>query len=118
MAIPPPISVDGSVRADGSTSSPDMNCASVNQGAAPLPPDILILLDRSGRWSGTPPPCAGRNCGANSRWNQVTAALNAVVPMTDTMVNWGLKFLRQQQQLHGDARRRTCRSRRGTARRS
>jgi hypothetical protein len=33
-----------------------------------------------------------RNCGANSRWSQVTAALNQVVTTTDTMVNWGLKF--------------------------
>jgi len=92
MAIPPPISVDGSVRADGSMSSPDMNCASVNQGAAPLPPDILILLDRSGSMEWDATAMCRSNCGANSRWNQVTAALNAVVPMTDTMVNWGLKF--------------------------
>ena len=92
MAIPPPIAVDGSVRADGSMSSPDMNCASVNQGAAPLPPDILILLDRSGSMEWDATAMCRSNCGANSRWNQVTAALNAVVPMTDTMVNWGLKF--------------------------
>jgi hypothetical protein len=90
----PTISVDGSTRTDSNgASSPDMNCAAVNQGAAPLPPDILILQDRSGSmdWSADGTTCT-RNCGADSRWSQVTAALNQVVTSTDTMVNWGLKF--------------------------
>jgi hypothetical protein len=73
-------------------SNPDMNCAAVNQGAAPQPPDILILLDRSGSMEWNADASCMRNCGADSRWNQVTAALNQVVPMTDTTVNWGLKF--------------------------
>ena len=69
-----------------------MNCASVNQGAAPLPPDILIIQDRSGSMDWSADATCMRNCGANSRWSQVTAALNQVVSTTDTMVNWGLKF--------------------------
>ena len=89
----PTISVDASSRSDGNgASSPDMNCASVNQGAAPLPPDILILQDRSGSMAWNADASCMNNCGANSRWNQVTAALNQVVTSTDTMVNWGLKF--------------------------
>src|SRR5262249_5050258 len=32
------------------------------------------------------------NCSSRSKWSQVTAALNQVVGMTDTTVNWGLKF--------------------------
>jgi hypothetical protein len=89
----PTISIDASPRQDANgMSSPDMNCAAVNQGAAPLPPDILILQDRSGSMEWSADATCMRNCGANSRWNQVTAALNQVVSTTDTMVNWGLKF--------------------------
>lgn len=89
----PTISVDAASRSDGNgASSPDMNCAAVNQGAAPLPPDILILQDRSGSMAWNADASCMNNCGANSRWNQVTAALNQVVTTTDTMVNWGLKF--------------------------
>ncbi len=73
-------------------SSPDMNCASVNQGAMPLPPDILIIQDRSGSMDWSADAMCRMNCGANSRWSQVTAALNQVVTTTDTMVNWGIKF--------------------------
>src|SRR5262245_35060588 len=89
----PTIIIDASMHAGANgTSRPDMDCASVNQGAAPLPPDILILLDRSNSMLWDAPGTCQRNCGANSRWRQVTDALNMVVPMTDTTVNWGLKF--------------------------
>ena len=85
--------IDASPRADAnSMSTLDSNCAAVNQGAAPLPPDILIVQDRSGSMEWNADATCMRNCGADSRWNQVTAALNQVVTTTDTMVNWGLKF--------------------------
>jgi hypothetical protein len=35
--------------------------------------------------------CVG-GCGVNAKWVQVTAAINQVVAMTETAVNWGLKF--------------------------
>ena len=89
----PVLMIDASAHDDAhGQSSPDMNCAAVNQGASAVPPDILILLDRSGSMEWDAPAMCRMNCGANSRWNQVTNALNMVVPMTDTMVNWGLKF--------------------------
>ena len=85
--------IDAAPRADAtSMSNPDSNCAAVTQGAAPLPPDILIVQDRSGSMDWNADASCMRNCGADSRWNQVTAALNQVVTSTDTMVNWGLKF--------------------------
>jgi hypothetical protein len=85
--------IDAGQRTDASgMSNPDMNCAAVNQGATQLPPDILIIQDRSGSMDWSPDASCMRNCGANSRWNQVTAALNQVVTSTDTTVNWGLKF--------------------------
>ncbi|HEY7376239.1 MAG TPA: hypothetical protein VIF57_29020, partial [Polyangia bacterium] len=88
-----PVIDAGAPRSDANgMSSIDMNCAAVSQGAAPLPPDILILQDRSGSMDWSADATCMRNCGANSRWSQVTAALNQVVTTTDTMVNWGLKF--------------------------
>jgi hypothetical protein len=59
----------------------------------PLPPDILIVEDRSGSMNDdqTDTPCNG-GCGAMSKWALVTAAINQVAMGTDTMVNWGLKF--------------------------
>jgi hypothetical protein len=93
MGKVPDLTFDASAGIDSNgMSNPDMNCAAVNQGATPQPPDILILLDRSGSMDWNADASCMRNCGANSRWNQVTAALNQVVPMTDTTVNWGLKF--------------------------
>jgi hypothetical protein len=85
--------IDAAPRADASSmSNPDSNCAAVNQGAAPLPPDILIVQDRSGSMDWNADATCMRSCGVDSRWNQVTAALSQVVSTTDTMVNWGLKF--------------------------
>src|SRR5215468_7657778 len=74
------------------TSSPDANCAAVNQGATRLPPDILIVQDKSGSMNDSADRSCTSNCGSRSKWSQVTAALNQVVGMTDTTVNWGLKF--------------------------
>jgi hypothetical protein len=89
----PTFDFDASAKPDATgMSNPDSNCAAVNQGAAPLPPDILILLDRSGSMEWNADASCMRNCGAESRWRQVTDALNQVIPMTDTSVNWGLKF--------------------------
>jgi len=90
--ITPPI-IDAAVRTDASSASnPDQNCAAVNQGAAPLPPDILIIQDRSGSMEWNADASCRSNCGVDSRWNQVTTALKEVVSTTDTMVNWGFKF--------------------------
>ena len=79
--------------APGGSSNPDLNCGSLSRNAEMVPPDILILQDKSGSMNDNPDDtmCTG-GCGANSKWSQVTAALNMVVGQTDTMVNWGLKF--------------------------
>ena len=71
----------------------DVNCGTFMQPAQKVPPDILIVQDKSGSMNdqadGT--TCNG-GCGANSKWSQTTTALNMVIGMTDTTVNWGLKF--------------------------
>ena len=70
-----------------------MNCGQATVPIMPLPPDILIVQDRSGSMDDdqNDATCNG-GCGAKSKWALVTAAINQVVSGTDTTVNWGLKF--------------------------
>jgi hypothetical protein len=76
------------------------NCGQTSVSVMPLPPDILIVQDRSLSMTddSNDRPCTGGtaqgdgNCGATSKWAQVTAALNQVVGQTQTTVNWGLIF--------------------------
>jgi hypothetical protein len=76
-------------------------CGQTNVSVTPLPPDILIVQDRSLSMTDdvNDRPCAGGsasgngNCGASSKWAQVIAALSPVVMQTQTTVNWGLMFL-------------------------
>ena len=58
-----------------------------------LAPDVLILLDASGSMNEdiTRQPCTG-GCGANSKWALLGPAINQIVSMTETTVNWGLKM--------------------------
>ncbi len=70
-----------------------MSCGQATVPIMPLPPDILIVQDRSGSMDDdqNDATCNG-GCGAKSKWALVTAAINQVVSGTDTTVNWGLKF--------------------------
>jgi hypothetical protein len=79
--------------ADGSGLSEDANCGLVKSSLMNSPADLLILLDRSGSMQNDSMdnPCQG-GCGANSKWTQVTTAINQAVLQTETKVNWGLKF--------------------------
>jgi hypothetical protein len=97
---------------DGGYTSPDINvdvppadggghiesdaaqvCATTQPQTMNLPPDILIVLDRSGsmkdKIDGT--TCNG-GCGADSKWTQMTDALNLFTPTVEGSVNWGLKL--------------------------
>jgi hypothetical protein len=100
MWIPPIIiDLDG-----GASDAGPLTCGNKSKTATKLPPDILIVLDRSGSMSwgihgtdGTSctPDGGGfgmADCGANSRWALVTPAIAQVLSETDTEVNWGLKF--------------------------
>jgi hypothetical protein len=71
--------------------SVDANCGNVPFGVATLPPDLLIVLDRSGSMDES---VTGGNCGAGcvSKWTQVITAINEVVLQTEANINWGLKF--------------------------
>jgi hypothetical protein len=73
----------------------DANCGLVKSALMNAPPDVLIVLDRSGSMlqDATGMMCAGpTGCGATSKWTQVTTAIEQVVMTTENEVNWGLKF--------------------------
>jgi len=70
--------------------------ASCGQSDVPLvmlPPDVLIVQDKSLSMNddSNDKSCTG-GCGANSKWAQVSAAIENVVMATQATVNWGLKF--------------------------
>jgi hypothetical protein len=67
--------------------------------AMKVPPEILIVLDRSGSMNEdvSGGMCAdgglgGQGCGATSKWALITPALKQVVAETDADVHWGLKY--------------------------
>jgi hypothetical protein len=76
-----------------SGSNPDSNCGTMSRGATMVPPDILIVQDRSLSMNqNADGSSCGTTCATTGKWAQMTAALEAVATMTDTTVNWGLKF--------------------------
>ena len=93
--------VSGSGGDVGLTGSGGTSCGQTNIDIMPLPPDILIVQDRSLSMTddSNDKPCAGGsasgdgNCGAASKWSQTTTALNTVLGQTDSSVNWGLFWL-------------------------
>jgi len=86
--VPPP--GDGG---DKFESDASQTCVVTKPKTVMLPPDVLIVLDRSGSMNdqidGT--ACKG-GCGANSKWTQMTQALEAFIPTVQDSVNWGLKL--------------------------
>jgi hypothetical protein len=96
----PIIYLDGGTDSTG-MSNVDSNCGARTKTAMKVPPDILILLDRSGSMNddvnnqmcrGDGGVNAATGCGANSKWAKVTPAITQVVADTEMDVNWGLKF--------------------------
>ena len=87
------------------------NCGQTSVSVMPLPPDILIVQDRSLSMTDNSDdqPCMGGtaagdgNCGALSKWSQVTTAINQVVGQTQNTVNWGLIFLGDEATVCGAA---------------
>jgi hypothetical protein len=72
----------------------DANCGATRNPTMRLPPDLLLVFDRSG--SMLADPATGRNCmpaaTCPSKWNQATAAVNMAVTSSQTMIRWGLKL--------------------------
>ena len=88
--------------AGGTTSAgTDTGCAQKDVPIQTLPPDILIIMDRSMSMTDdeNDKSCAGGsasgngNCGQASKWYQTTTAVKDVVNATQAKVNWGLYYL-------------------------
>lgn len=62
-------------------------CSGEQKDASHLPPDLLILLDRSGSMIEN-----NVEGGANSRWVEATEALSTALRDTQAGINWGLKL--------------------------
>jgi hypothetical protein len=89
---------DGSANPDRTfvmqdTARPE-SCPSNTFMANSLPPDLLIVLDRSGsmREDSMGVMCRDAACAADTKWAQMTTAINQVVMQTQDKVRWGLKF--------------------------
>jgi hypothetical protein len=81
-------------REDGGEVNPDGgNCGVAMVPLAKLPPDLLLVLDRSRSMNQN---VAGTDCGnmagCVTKWAEMTAGLNQVLASTQDTVNWGLKF--------------------------
>jgi len=80
--------------AAASTPSPDgSNCGLQQYGLQNVPPDMLIVLDRSGSMN---QDAAGAMCdpttGCMQKWPQMSAGIDQVVMATQGGIRWGLKY--------------------------
>jgi hypothetical protein len=83
----------GDVGLSGTAGQAAGQCGQGNVSIMAVPPDILIVQDKSGSMDEDDGGSTCKNgCGANSKWSQITAALNMVVASTQSSINWGLKF--------------------------
>jgi hypothetical protein len=82
----------GSGSGSGPTPSPDgKNCGAVQVGLENVPPDLLIVLDKSGSMArDAMDKTCGRTC--TSKWTSTTTAINMVVGQTQATIRWGLKY--------------------------
>jgi hypothetical protein len=90
---PPPTDGNNSFESDASTT-----CVKTTPQTMNLPPDVLIVLDRSGSMA---QGVDGKDCTAanmmcmdmgGNKWVQMTTAMSSFLPMAETTVNWGLLF--------------------------
>ena len=97
--VEPPVIITGTGTGGGGVSL-DANCGVKTQSAKILPPDIMLVMDRSLSMTNdiSDRQCTGAmgyngNCGANSKWQLMIPAINQVITDTDAKVNWGLFYL-------------------------
>jgi von Willebrand factor type A domain-containing protein len=82
------------VDAAPATPTTDANCGATRNTAMRVPPDLLLVFDRSG--SMLEDPTTGNDCTpaatCPSKWNQATSAVNTAVTGSQTTIRWGLKL--------------------------
>jgi hypothetical protein len=72
-------------------------CGAKTFGLQKVPPDLLIVLDKSGSMDQLPDGMScGRGgattCATDAKWPLMTAAINQVVMQTQNTIRWGLKY--------------------------
>ncbi len=76
------------------TPTTDANCGSSVNPTTRLPPDLLLVFDRSG--SMLQDPMTGNNCNpaatCPSKWNQSRTAVDMAVAASQATIRWGLKL--------------------------
>ena len=89
VSLPPPTGSDGG--GGGLISDAMVTCAEANPQTTNLPPDVLIVLDRSGSMNDdlNDQPCMA---GCTSKWTTAVQTLTSYLPMVEGKVNWGLKL--------------------------
>lgn len=87
------VATGGNANSNGGTTSIGTGCAQQQVPINAIPPDILIIQDRSESMTdnSNDQTCRG-GCGTTSKWSQVTTAIETVVNATSGSVNWGLFY--------------------------
>jgi hypothetical protein len=87
----------------GSGTNPGVGaaCGTKTFGLQKVPPDLMIVLDKSGSMDDLPDGtnCNRRsmaNCATDAKWPLMTAAINQVVMQTQDSIRWGLKYFPDQ----------------------
>lgn len=87
---------DATAEADAATSLDAPLCAPRSYALNKVPPDVLMLLDRSGSMDELPDGTTCRRpvppCGTDTKWLQMVQAVNQVVSATETTIRWGLSL--------------------------
>ena len=77
-------------------------CGTKTFGLQNVPPDLMLVQDKSGSMNDTPDgmACGRRDptCPAMAKWPLMTAAINQVVTQTENSIRWGLKFFPDAEQ--------------------
>ncbi len=63
----------------------EMTCGEMSVDLERLPPEVLLLQDRSSSMQ-------QKDDRMTMRWDEVKPAMNAVITATDSMVSWGMKY--------------------------
>jgi len=95
-----PGATGGGGRADDVTPTPPPSCGITTHSAERLPPDVLIVLDRSLSMNDQVMPVMDLNGLLNcllagpcpSKWADMTKAIQASVSTSGNTIDWGLKF--------------------------
>jgi hypothetical protein len=85
----------------GVAPNPDgANCGVQQYGLQNIPPDLLIIEDKSGSMGNQldDSKCPGMGAACETKWGDTTAAIEMVVTATDTTIRWGLKYFANNNQ--------------------